>query len=106
MTEKGAGRIRAVILSYLADIEHRRGRDAKALDYAAESLAENRFSEWTLSILCEIFRPLPPEDVIAFLNTLYDASADAGFLLPILAKAGLHTVCLYYEKGNGDSVHG
>lgn len=99
MTEKGSGRIRAVVLGYLADVEHRRGQDAKALDYAAESLAENRFSEWTLTLLCGILRPLPPADVIAFLDTLYDPSADADFLHPILAKNGLHEVCLHYNKG-------
>lgn len=98
MTEKGNNRIRALILSYLSDIEHRRGQDAKALDYAAESLKENRFSEWTLTILCEILRPLPPADVIQFLNTIYDASTDTKFLIPILAKNKLHEVCLYYNQ--------
>ncbi len=105
MTTKGQGHARAVILRYLADIAQRKGQVENAMDYATDSLMENRFSEWALSILCRIFRPLPSEDVIAFLNTIYDPSADGAFLLPILAKNGLHEVCLYYDKLAGAAKH-
>ena len=97
MSENGTARIRAGILSYLADIAHRRGQDADALDYVAESLKEDRFSEWTLTLFCQICRPLPPADVVKFLNTIYDAPADSRFLIPILAKNGLNEVCSYYK---------
>ncbi len=101
MTSVGIGHVRAVIFAYLADIAHRRGQDARALDYATESLKEVRFSEFAFSSLCRIFKSLPAADVIQFLNTIYDASADAEFLIPVLAKNGLHEVCLYYDKKSG-----
>ncbi len=104
MTKEGLGYIRGGILEYLADIAHRRGQDAKALDYAAESLKENRFSTRALSLLCRIFSALPAADVVQFLNTIYDASADAEFLIRILAKNGLYEVCLYYDKKAGGRI--
>lgn len=104
MTKEGMGHIRAVILGYLADIAHIRGKDAESLDYAAESLRENRFSGSTLSRLCKILCALPAADVVQFLNTIYDTVADAEFLLPVLAKNGLHEVCLYYDKKAGGRI--
>ncbi len=101
MATEGTGHIRAAVLGYLADIAYRRGDAAKAMDYAAESLKEERFYESSLSLLCRILSGLPSADVIQFLNTIYDASADADFLIRILAKNGLHEVCLYYEKKAG-----
>ncbi|MBP5199359.1 MAG: glycosyltransferase [Schwartzia sp.] len=101
MTSVGSGHVRAVILGYLADIARRKGQDARALDYATEALKEVRFSVFALSQLCKIVKSLPAADVIQFLNTIYDASADAEFLIHILAKNGLHEVCLYYDKKSG-----
>ncbi|MBE6094629.1 MAG: glycosyltransferase [Schwartzia succinivorans] len=101
MTSVGIGHVRAVILTYLADIAHRRGQETKALDYATEALKEVRFAEFAFSLLCRIFKPLPAADVIQFLNTIYDPSADAAFLVRALAQNGLHEVCLYYDKKSG-----
>ncbi len=98
MTSAGIGHVRAVILTYLADIAHRRGQETKALDYATEALKEVRFAEFAFSLLCRIFKSLPAADVIQFLNTIYDPSADAAFLVRALAQNGLHEVCLYYDK--------
>ena len=98
MTSAGIGHVRAVILAYLADIAHRKGKETQALDYATESLKEVRFSEFAFSSLCRIFKSLPAADVIQFLNTIYDPSADAAFLVRALAQNGLHEVCLYYDK--------
>ncbi len=104
MAKEGLGYVRATILEYLADIAHRRGQDAKTLDYAAEALKENRFSTRALSLLCRIFSTLPAADVIQFLNSIYNASADADFLIRTLAKNGLYEVCLYYDKKAGGRV--
>ena len=104
MTKAGDGHIRAVILGHLADISHRRGQDAQALDDAAEALKEERFYEPALSLLGEILRALPAADAIQFLNTIYNPSADAEFLVRILAKCGLNEVCLYYDKKAGGRV--
>ena len=104
MTEPGAGHIRAIILGHLADISHRRGQDAQALDDATEALKEERFYEPALSLLGEILRALPAADAIQFLNTIYDPAADAEFLVRILAKSGLYEVCLYYDKKAGGRV--
>ena len=104
MAAEGSGHIRAAVLGYLADIAYRRGDAAKAMDYEAESLKEERFYEPALSLLCRMISALPPADVIQFLNTIYDASADADFLIRILAKIGLHEVCLYYEKKAGRRI--
>ena len=101
MAAEGSGHIRAAVLGYLADIAYRRGDAAKAMDYAAEALKEERFYEPALSLLCRILSALPSADVIQFLNTVYDAAADADFLIRVLAKNGLHEVCLYYEKKAG-----
>ncbi len=98
MTSVGIGHVRAVILGYLADISHRKGQDAQALDYATEALKEVRFAEFAFSPLCRISKALPAADVIQFLNTIYDPSADAAFLVRALAQNGLHEVCLYYDK--------
>ena len=98
MTSAGIGHVRAVILTYLADIAHRRGQETKALDYVTEALKEVRFAEFAFSLLCRIFKSLPAADVIQFLNTIYDPSADAAFLVRALAQNGLHEVCLYYDK--------
>ncbi len=99
-----AGHIRAIVKGHLADIEHRRGRDSRALELAAESLQEERFYEPALSLICKIVRSLPSADIIQFLNTMYDAKADAEFLVPVLAKNGLHEVCLYYDGKAKDAV--
>ena len=101
MTREGMGHVRALILECLSDIAHRRGQEAKALDYATESLKENRFSEGALSQLCKIVYALPTVNVVQFLNTIYDPSADAEFLVRVLAKNGLYEVCLYYDKKTG-----
>lgn len=101
MAAEGTGHIRAAVLGYLADIAYRRGDVAKAMDYAADALKEERFYESALSLLCRILSGLPSADVIQFLNTIYDVSADADFLIRVLAKSGLHEVCLYYEKKAG-----
>lgn len=104
MTTAGDGHIRAVILGHLANIAHRRGQDAQALDEAAEALKEERFYEPALSLLGEILRALPAADAIQFLNTIYEPSSDAEFLVRILAKCGLYEVCLYYDKKAGGRV--
>lgn len=104
MTEPGVGHIRAVIFGHLADIAHRRGQDAQALDDATEALKEERFYEQALSLLGEILRTLPAADAILFLNTIYDPAADAEFLIRILAKSGLYEVCLYYDKKAGGRI--
>lgn len=104
MTSAGAGHIRAVIFGHLADIAHRRGQEAQALDDATEALKEERFYEPALSLLGEILRALPAADAIQFLNTIYDPAADAEFLVRILAKTGLYEVCLYYDKKAGGRV--
>ncbi len=104
MTEAGVGHIRAIIFGHLADIAHRRGRDAQALDDATEALKEERFYEPALSLLGEILRDLPAADAIQFLNTIYDSAADAEFLIRTLAKSGLYEVCLYYDKKAGGRI--
>ena len=104
MTEPGAGHIRAVIFGHLADIAHRQGQDAQALDDATEALREERFYEPALSLLGGILRALPAADAIQFLNTIYDPAADAEFLIRILAKSGLYEVCLYYDKKAGGRI--
>lgn len=104
MTAPGAGHIRAVIFGHLADIAHRRGQDAQALDDAAEALKEERFYEPALLVLGEILRALPAADAIQFLNTMYDPAADAEFLVRTLAKSGLHEVCLYYDQKVGGRI--
>ena len=68
------------------------------MDYATEALKEVRVSEFAFSLLCRIFKSLSAADVIQFLNTIYDPSADAAFLVRALAQNGLHEVCLYYDK--------
>ena len=98
MTSVGIGHVRAVILTYLADVAHRRGRETQALDYATEALKEVRFAEFAFSLLCRIFKSLPAADVIQFLNTIYNPTADAAFLVRVLAQNGLYEVCLYYDK--------
>ncbi|MBR1759964.1 MAG: glycosyltransferase [Schwartzia sp.] len=97
MAKEGAGHIRAVILGHLADIAHRRGKDAQALDYAVDAVKEDRFYEPAVLLLGKILRALPSADVIRLLNTIYDPSADAEFLVRVLAKNGLYEVCLYYD---------
>lgn len=104
MAAEGTGHIRAAVLGYLADIAHRRGDAAKAMDYAVEALKEERLYEPALSVLGKILSPLPPVDVIQFLNTVYDASVDAEFLVRVLAKSGLYEVCLYYDKKAGGRI--
>jgi hypothetical protein len=47
---------------------------------------------------------LPAADVVQFLNTIYDTVADAEFLVRVLAKNGLHEVCLYYDKKAGGRI--
>ncbi len=101
MTSAGIGHVRAVILGYLADIAHRKGKETQALDYATEALKEVRFSEFAFSLLCRIIKSLPAADVVQFLNTIYNPSADAAFLVRALAQNGLHEVCLYYDKKSG-----
>jgi hypothetical protein len=104
MTTPGAGHIRAIIFGHLADIVHRRGQDAQALDDATEALKEERFYEPPLSLLGTILRALPAADAIQFLNTIYDPVADAEFLVRTLAKSGLYEVCLYYDKKAGGRI--
>ena len=104
MTKTGDGHIRAMIFGHLADIAHRQGQDAQALDDATEALKEERFYEQALTLLGEILRALPAADAIQFLNTIYEPSADAEFLIRILAKCGLYEVCLYYDKKAGGRV--
>ena len=104
MTTPGAGHIRAIIFGHLADIAHRRGQDAQALDDATEALKEERFYEPPLSLLGTILRALPAADAIQFLNTIYDPAADAEFLVRTLAKSGLYEVCLYYDKKAGGRI--
>ena len=104
MTKTGDGHIRAMIFGHLADIAHRQGQDAQALDDATEALKEECFYEQALTLLGEILRALPAADAIQFLNTIYEPSADAEFLIRILAKCGLYEVCLYYDKKAGGRV--
>ena len=101
---KGAGHIRAFILGHLADIARRRGKVSDAIDMASEALGEERFYSPALSILGKTLRELSPADVIQYLNTIYDPTADGEFIVNALAKEGLYEVCLYYDKKTGGKV--
>ncbi len=98
LTSKGDGQIRASILGFLARISHLRNRDAEALEYGVEALQESRYNALNFSQVCLILKELPPVDVIQFLNTIYDPSEDAQFLIKNLSDNELYEICLYYDK--------
>lgn len=78
-----------------------RGQKTKALDYAVKGLSnKDYFKQSTFAVLLNCLKGLPPENILAFLNKIFDPQDQA---LRTLIKEGLihegyNPLFLYYQK--------
>jgi len=84
----------------IAQILVRLKREAEALDYYVMALKSYKYYAKAFRYMFDLFHSLPDEEIVAFLNSLYDMNkkADVGFLAEQAAGCGKPVVALYYEK--------
>ncbi|SHK30653.1 glycosyltransferase [Desulforamulus aeronauticus] len=83
---------------YMAQIYRAKHKQDKAFDYLVLSLQEKPLQDGSFQELLQLIRNQSDEDVILFLNSLYDSKNrdHVGFLAKQLMLSRLHTVFLYY----------
>ena len=81
--------------AYLGEIALLRDDRAKASEFFLESLQKNKYYENSLVNFYDIIKACPVEEIISFLNSLYDNSErDLKFLCSILKKKEFNKVYL------------
>jgi glycosyltransferase involved in cell wall biosynthesis len=84
----------------IAQILRIAGNEKDALDYFVKALQADRYYGKAFRNMFALFRSLPDEDVVAFLNSLYDPGkeADLRFLSEQAADCGRPVIAMYYAK--------
>lgn len=87
-----------LIYNYMASIYKHKNDVINALDYYNRSLHENKYYENSFAGLIKIIRSEPPEEIIAFLKSIYSEYdvKDVEFLVKNLSNLKLGKVLLYY----------
>ena len=86
-----------LVYAYLGEIALLRNDRAKASEFFLESLQKNKYYENSLVNFYDIIKACPVEEIISFLNSLYDNSErDLKFLCSTLKKKEFNKVYLYY----------
>ncbi len=75
-------------------------QEEKALDYLVQAIKTERYHENALIRLLRLFQQQKPEEIIVFLQSIYDKSSyqDVEFIIKVLMKVKLPIVLGYYAK--------
>ncbi len=73
-------------------------RETDALDYYVRLLSVDKYNVPGFMNMLKLFREVPEDDVIAFLNSIYDIGReeDVSFIVSIISKTGRPKLILYY----------
>ncbi len=92
----------------IAEILYFMNRETDSLNYYVKLLNLNKYHEPGFKSMLKLFRGVPEDDTITFLNSIYDVNKedDIRFLISNISETGMSTLVLYYAiKWNKTFLH-